>query len=99
VLACVSTLPEVARVTLPEAGETYLAHLLAPGPAEEGPEDERLSGEYDLLLGRTRVRAAEEVAREDGRLGTRVARRTLRISPLGAELWTNCHTPAVTEAA
>jgi hypothetical protein len=94
VLSNVSTLADVAQLTLPAAAETYVAHLLALGLAEEGPEDEQLAGDYELLLGRTRVRAAEDVAREDGRLGTRVARRTLRISRLGAELWLNCHTPA-----
>jgi hypothetical protein len=95
VLAHVSTLAEVAGLTLSEAAETYVSHLLTLGLAEEGPEDEQLAGDYERLLGRARVRAAEEVAREDGRLGTRVARRTLRISRLGAELWLNCHTPAV----
>jgi hypothetical protein len=95
VLAHVSTLAEVAGLTLPEAAETYVSHLLTLGLAEEGPEDEQLAGGYERLLGRTRVRTAEEVAREDGRLGTRVVRRTLRISRLGAELWLNCHTPAV----
>jgi hypothetical protein len=99
VLANVSTIADAARVTLPDAGETYVAHLLTLGLAEEGPEDEQLSGDYDRLLAQPRVRAAEEVAREDGRLGTRIARRTLRISRLGAELWLNCHTPAVSEAA
>ena len=94
VLAHVSNLAEVARLTLPEASETYLAHLLTLGLAEEGPEDEQLAGEYERLLARPRVRAATDVAREDGRLGTRVARRTLRISRLGAELWLNCHSPA-----
>jgi len=98
-LANVSTVADVAGLTLPEAGETYIAHLLTLGLAEEGPEREQLSGDYESLLGRPRVRAAEETAREDGRLGTRVARRTLRISRLGAELWLNCHTPPVYAAA
>jgi hypothetical protein len=99
VLSNVSTLADLAGLTLPEAGETYVSHLIGLGLADEGPEDEQLAGDYDVLLRRTRVRTAEEVAREDGRLGTRVARRTLRISRLGAELWLNCHTPAVPEAA
>lgn len=99
VLGNVSTVADLAGLTLPEAGETYIAHLLTLGLAEEGPEDEQLAGDYEALLGRARVRAAGEVAREDGRLGTRIARRTLRISRLGAELWLNCRTPAGSAAA
>jgi hypothetical protein len=76
-----------------------VADLLSLGLLEEGPEDEELVGDYHRLLARSDVRAAEETAREDGRLGTRVARRTVHISRLGAELWLNCHTPAVPEAA
>ncbi len=99
VLGHVSTLDEVAGLALPEASGPYLAHLITLGLVEEGPEDERLADGYQRLLGRTRVRNAEEVAREDGRLGNRLARRTVRISRLGAELWLNCHNPAVDAAA
>lgn len=93
VLANASTLGEVAQLAVPDAAGIYVAHLLALGLAEEGPEDESLAAQYDVLIGGSTVRAAEEVARVEGRLGSRVLRRTLRISPLGRSLWTDCRSP------
>jgi hypothetical protein len=90
VLANASTVGTAAGVALPEAVFAYVANLLALGLAEEGPEDESLHGEYEALLARPELRAAAEMAREDGRLGARVTRRTLRVSALGRELWAAC---------
>jgi hypothetical protein len=90
VLANASTLGEVARLAVPEAAGTYITRLLALGLAVEAPEDQSLAAQYDLLIGGSRVRAAEELAREDSRLGSRTLRRTLVISALGRSLWTAC---------
>jgi hypothetical protein len=92
VLAYASPIGELAGLAVPEAAGTYLAHLVTLGLAEEGAEDDALADEYERLATDPRVRSAEDTAREDGRLGSRVTRRTLRISPLGAALWSDCRT-------
>jgi len=98
VLAYASPIEDLTVLAVPEAAGTYLAHLVTLGLAEEGAEGEALAGRYEQLTADPRVRAAEETAREDGRIGSRVTRRTLRISPLGASLWTACRTaPEVIE--
>ncbi|WP_445187938.1 Abi-alpha family protein [Pseudonocardia sp. Cha107L01] len=90
VLSNASSVGRAAGVQVPDAVSTYVAHLRALGLAEEGPSDDSQSVQYDILLGEPEVRAAEEEARDAGRLGARVVRRTLRISPLGRELWKAC---------
>ncbi|HEV7788363.1 MAG TPA: Abi-alpha family protein [Pseudonocardia sp.] len=90
VLSNASTVGRAAGVQVPDAVSTYVAHLRALGLAEEGPSDDSQSVQYDILLGEPEVRAAENEARDAGRLGARVVRRTLRISPLGRELWKAC---------
>jgi hypothetical protein len=90
VLSNASTVGRAAGVQVPDAVSTYVAHLRILGLAEEGPSDDSLSVQYDILLGEPGVRSAEEEARGAGRLGVRMVRRTLRISPLGRELWRAC---------
>jgi hypothetical protein len=90
VLSNASSVGRAAGVQVPDAVSSYVAHLRALGLAEEGPSDDSQSVQYDILLGEPEVRAAEEEARDAGRLGARVVRRTLRISSLGRELWKAC---------
>ncbi|HWN33339.1 MAG TPA: Abi-alpha family protein [Pseudonocardia sp.] len=90
VLSNASTVGRAAGVQVTDAVSTYVAHLRTLGLAEEGPSDDSLSVQYDILLGEPGVRSAEEEARVTGRLGVRVIRRTLRISSLGRELWRAC---------
>jgi hypothetical protein len=97
VLANVTTAGTTARLALPDATGVYVAHLITLGLAEEGPEDESLGTQYDVLAGGDTVRAAEDTARDQGR-GARVLRRTLRISPLGRSLWTSSRAPAADPA-
>jgi hypothetical protein len=90
VLSNASTVGRAAGVQVPDAVGTYVAHLRTLGLAEEGPADDGLGVQYDILLGEPGVRRAEEEAKVHGRLGAKVVRRTLRISPLGRELWKAC---------
>ena len=88
-LANASTVGRAAGVQVPEATNTYVTHLRALGLAEAGPADDTLAEQYDILLGEPLIRQAEQEP-DVGRLGTRVIRRTLRISPLGRQLWQAC---------
>jgi Abortive infection alpha len=90
VLSNASTVGRAAGVQLPDAVSTYVGHLRTLGLVEEGPSDDSLNVQYDILLGEPEVREAEVEARDAGRLGARVVRRTVRISPLGRELWKAC---------
>lgn len=88
-LANASTVGRAAGVQVPEATSAYVGHLRALALAEEGPADDSLAEHYDILLGEPIVRQAEQEP-DVGRLGTRIIRRTLRISPLGRQLWRAC---------
>jgi hypothetical protein len=90
VLSNASSVGRAAGVQVPDAVSTYVTHLRTLGLAEEGPSDDSLNVQYDILLGEPGVRSAEEEAKSAGRLGARMIRRTLRISPLGRELWRAC---------
>jgi hypothetical protein len=99
VMANASTVGRAAGVQVPEAVTRYVGHLRALGLAEEGPADDELSVQYDILLGEPAVRDAEEEVESHGRLGAKVVRRTLRISALGRALWQACRPDDMTEVA
>jgi hypothetical protein len=84
-----STVGRVAAVHVNQAVPLYLSHLRELGLAEEGPAEELLSDQYALLTSEDYVQRAIAEA-EGGLRGSRVVRRTLRISRLGTELWTAC---------
>jgi hypothetical protein len=92
-LSNLSSVGRAAGVLLPDAVSTYVLRLRALGLAEEGPADDSLSVQYDILLGEPLVRQAEQEARTNSRLGAKMVRRTLRISALGQELWRACRPP------
>jgi hypothetical protein len=75
-----------ARLALPQLVPYYVGRLVALDLVEIGPEDDRFRDEYHGLLARPEVLAALASAREQG-LTPRVMRHTLRLSPLGRELW------------
>ncbi|HZZ45525.1 MAG TPA: Abi-alpha family protein [Pseudonocardia sp.] len=89
-LSNLSSVGRAAGVLLPDAVSTYVLRLRALGLAEEGPADDSLSVQYDILLGEPLVRQAEQEARTNSRLGAKTVRRTLRISALGKDLWRAC---------
>ena len=84
-----STVGRVAAVHVNQAVPLYVGHLRELGLAEEGPAEELLSDQYTLLTSEDYVQRAIAEA-EGGIRGSRTARRTLRISRLGAELWAAC---------
>jgi hypothetical protein len=84
-LANASLIGATAGVAEPRNTPTYLARLRGFGLVGFGPEDEKLSGEYDALAGEETVRAAQAVARRPS--GTRLRRGTVRLSPLGQAFW------------
>jgi hypothetical protein len=90
VLANASTVGRVAGVHLNSAVPVYVTHLFVLGLVQEGPQDDTLSDQYALLGSEDYARQAESEAKESTLLGTKEIRRTLQISPLGAELWAAC---------
>lgn len=89
-LANASTVGRVAGVHLNSAVPVYITHLLDLGLVEVGPHDDTLSDQYALLGSEDYARRAESEGQDSSRLGTKVIRRTLHISPLGEELWAAC---------
>ncbi|HTK64402.1 MAG TPA: Abi-alpha family protein [Pseudonocardia sp.] len=90
VLANASTVGRVAGVHLNSAVPVYITHMFDLGLVEEGPQDDELSDQYALLGSEDYARRAESEAQDSNRLGTKVIRRTIHISPLGEELWAAC---------
>jgi hypothetical protein len=86
VLENASSVGRAAGVALPDRTHLYVTHLRRMGLVETGPEDNSIRDEYELLLSDAVVRAAiGGVSR--GPLGARIIRQTVRLSPLGRELW------------
>jgi hypothetical protein len=84
-----SSLGRRAGVTLQRQVSTYVAHLLALGLAELGPEQPELELEFEILMAETTVRDA--LARAgSGVIGPRVVRQTLQLSERGRALWAAC---------
>jgi hypothetical protein len=89
VLADACTVGRVAGVHLHSAVPGYIGHLRDLGVLEEGPKEDSLSDQYALLANEDYVMRAVESA-QGGLRGTSEVRRTVHISPLGAELWAAC---------
>lgn len=75
-----------AGLTLPAMAPTYVAHLVALGLAETGPENDQDPHGYVLLLEDPAVRRALREG-EVGGLPARVLRRTLVLTDRGRDLW------------
>lgn len=93
VLENASTVGRRAGVVLPDRTPGYVTHLLAMGLAQTGGEDRARSVEYEILETEEAVGRAKKEADKLGRRGPGIVRQTLRISPLGAELWAAAHPP------
>ena len=89
VLANASTVGRAAGVHLQATVPVYVSHLRALGLVGEGPKDDALADGYALLNSEGYVRRALEES-SGGLRGNRAVQRTLRLSPLGAELWAAC---------
>lgn len=83
------TVGRVAAVHVIDAVPLYVTHLRQLGLAEEGPAEDLLSDQYALLTSEDVVQRAISDA-DGGIRGSKTVRRTLRITALGAELWTAC---------
>lgn len=88
-LSNASTVGRAAGVAVPASVPRYIARLQHLDLVEAGEQDRALSVQYDIAMTDSRVREAEDAARAQGR--ARIVRATLRISPLGRELWDACH--------
>lgn len=88
-LSHASTVGRAAGVAVPGQVPRYLTRLLHLDLVEVGEMDPSLAVQYDICLTEELVREAEDAARTEGR--ARILRRTVRISPLGRELWDACH--------
>lgn len=75
-----------ANVALPHLTPLYVTRLLSWGVVEIGPEEPELKDDYQILLADSAVLKAVK-AGSRGPITPRVERRTLRMSPLGRDLW------------
>ena len=92
VLENASSVGRAAGVALPDRVHLYISHLRRLGVVEAGPEDHSLKDEYDILL--TEPGLKETItALGKGPRGSRIIRRTVRISDLGRELWEAARSP------
>ena len=86
VLENASLIGRTANVALPQMVPQYVSHLLSLGLVETGPEDDDLATEYEVLMAESTVLAAIKSASR-GPLSAKVDKFTLRLSTLGASLW------------
>ena len=75
-----------ASLSLPQLTPVYVGHLLALGLVEIGPEEDDLGPDYEVLLADPTVLRAVKASTR-GPLPARIERGSLRLSPLGSELW------------
>ena len=89
VLENASLVGRTAGLVLPHRTPLYVAHLRLLGLVAIGAELPELKTEYEVLLADDQVRAAIKEA-SLGPVTPRIARQSLRLSELGAELWRAC---------
>ncbi|GAA3221800.1 hypothetical protein GCM10017691_07160 [Pseudonocardia petroleophila] len=97
VLSYASTVGRAAGVAVQPSVPRYLSRLLHFDLVELGEAATDLNVQYDILMTDQTVRDAEDAARAEGR--ARFVRATVRISPLGRDLWDACHPHADVEPA
>lgn len=96
-LANASSVGRAAGVAEPRDVPRYVTRLRALDLVVLDEPLPELETAFEILLTDPAVRAAERAAREGGR--PRFVRRTLRISPLGRELWAACHPREAVDAS
>lgn len=84
-----STVGRAAGVALPDWVPAYVTHLQQLQLVSVGPESVQLADGYEILLTESVVRQAQVDAGGHSRL----VRRSLRLSPLGRDLWQACAAP------
>ena len=85
VLEGASLVGRTANVALPMMTPVYVTHLLNLGLVEVDKEDPALKDDYEILSAEAEVVRA--VKRVGSAMRSRIERRTLLISPVGAALW------------
>jgi hypothetical protein len=76
----------MANVSLPHLTPVYVSDLLSQGLVEVGPEDPALKDDYMILVADTAVLKAVK-AGSRGPIAPPIERRTLQMSALGRDLW------------
>ncbi|WP_353109885.1 hypothetical protein [Salinisphaera dokdonensis] len=90
VLANASSLGRDAGVLLREYVPQYMSELLALGVFEAGPEDDRLTDQYELLMADTQLRKTMDRVRREMKLYPRLQRFSVHMSDYGKALWQDC---------
>ncbi|MBB4687895.1 Abi-alpha family protein [Amycolatopsis jiangsuensis] len=85
VLRNASTVGKAAGVSLPDQVPGYVTRLIGLGLVELDEEVPALETQYEILLTDETVRAAEDSLKR-----TKVIRRTIHVSRLGAQFWRAC---------
>lgn len=89
VLENLSTIGRPAGVMALDLVPRYVGNLRALGLVETGPEDTTLQIGYEILEAEVEVRRQIDQMHAN-RQRPRIVRRSLRLAPLGAELWSAC---------
>lgn len=76
-----------AGIVLRDDVPRLVAHMVALGLAEEGPERKGIKKEYEMLETEDCVRAAITHIKNAESLWPRIQRRTISLTAFGAELW------------
>lgn len=93
VLSNASTLGAAAGVAIPQSTPTYLTRLLAFGLVEFTSPDGELDAQFETLRSDPAVREARDDADRSKQSSAKVARKAVRLSPLGVEFWQACAPP------
>jgi hypothetical protein len=87
-LESASVLGRTAGLALPDMSSAYVQNLTRLDLVELAPESPALELEYEIVLATRTIR--EALNSGVGPLPARAVRQTLRLSPLGRELWDAC---------
>ncbi|MAS09491.1 hypothetical protein [Salinisphaera sp.] len=90
VLSNASSLGRDAGVLLRDYVPQYMSELLALGVFEAGPEDDRLTDQYELLMADTQLRKTMDRVRHEMKLYPRLQRFSVHMSDYGQALWQDC---------
>lgn len=91
ILSNVSSVGQAAGIQLREMTPHYIAHLRQLALVELGAEDPGLALKYEILESHTQIREAIAKTERRGRMTrARIVRRTIRLTPLGRDLWAAC---------
>ncbi|MDQ2797642.1 MAG: DUF4393 domain-containing protein [Actinomycetota bacterium] len=90
VLSNASTVGAAAGLSLPQNASTYLTRLHGYGLIDFGPPNDDLAAQFDTLANDPSVQAARACV-DNGKQGnSKIVRKSVTLSPLGAEFWIAC---------